>query len=516
MVVREHVGVVWIHPPVDGRGVVAIDDDLLDVGVPLHRVQVGLNADGLEVLLDQLVGRLQHAALANIHVEAEWLAILLQDAVGAGLPARLAQQLLGPLGVERVLRLVRGVVVRLERGHDGGVGDFAEALLDGGDDRLAIDGMFDRLPHANVLEARVGLIQRQPVVLHQLAWLDAHLRRGLDAIDGRLVVEDHDADLAAERLRDLRVGVGHDLEHELVEVRFAAEVGVVAGQNHALSRGVRLDLERPGGDRHALVEGGVLPRIGLAFEGVLGQDAGVVRQVRRQRAERPRQVELDGRRIDGLDVLDRREVASPSGGKIGLQDDVVEGEQDVVGGKCSAVAPLDVVAQVERPAQAVGGGLPARGQVRRRSEVLAGFGQAGEEHAVDEERLDERIGMPRIHHRVGADRNRGGPARLRLLLRAGLVPSVGFAGAVDGPPHATTSHAPASTATASADRHRSRARSDLMRATLCERGSARQRAFSAAPCGGSETRQTCTGHTAPGPPRRCPTAAARMAVRPAC
>ena len=50
--------------------------------------------------------------------------------------------------------------------------------------------------------------------------------------------------------------------------------------------------------------------IGLAFEGVLGQDAGVVRQVRRQGAERPRQIEFHGRRVHGLDATHGREVAS--------------------------------------------------------------------------------------------------------------------------------------------------------------------------------------------------------------
>ena len=178
---------------------------------------------------------------------------------GPGRPARFAEQRLRLGRIERVLAFVRRVVVRLEGGHDRAVGGHAIALFDGRDDGLAIDRVLEGLAHLDILEARIGLVQRQPVILDQLARLDAYLRCALDAIDGRLVVHDHDAQLAAERLRDLGVGVGDDFEHELVQVGFAAEIGVVARQDHALAGGVGLDFERSAGDRRALVERGHSP-----------------------------------------------------------------------------------------------------------------------------------------------------------------------------------------------------------------------------------------------------------------
>ena len=126
--------------------------------------------------ISSLVG-CEHAALADVHRELERLTIFLQDAVRAGRPARFAEQRLGLVRMKAYLAFVRRVVVRLEGGHDRRVGRLAIALFDGRDDRLAVDRVLERLAHLDVLEARIGLVQRQPVVLDQLARLDAQLRR---------------------------------------------------------------------------------------------------------------------------------------------------------------------------------------------------------------------------------------------------------------------------------------------------------------------------------------------------
>src|SRR2546425_3890800 len=94
VVVGEDVGVARIGPPVHRRRVLAAHDVLLDVRVPLHRVEVRDDADVLEVLLDERVHGLEHAALAYVHRELERLAVLLQDAVRSGRPARRGEELL--------------------------------------------------------------------------------------------------------------------------------------------------------------------------------------------------------------------------------------------------------------------------------------------------------------------------------------------------------------------------------------------------------------------------------------
>src|SRR2546427_8800014 len=115
VVVREDVRIAWVGPPVDRRRVLAADHILLDVGVPLHGVQVDDHADLLEVLLNERVHGLEDTTLADVHRELERLAVLLKDAVGAGLPPRLREQVLCFLHVVRILRRERWVVVRGER-----------------------------------------------------------------------------------------------------------------------------------------------------------------------------------------------------------------------------------------------------------------------------------------------------------------------------------------------------------------------------------------------------------------
>src|SRR2546428_12494942 len=96
VVVREDVGVAWVGPPVHRRRVVAAHDVLLDVRVPLHRVEVRDDADVLQVLLDERVHRLEQAALPHVHRELEWLAVPLQDAARSRRPAPRRAEVPGP------------------------------------------------------------------------------------------------------------------------------------------------------------------------------------------------------------------------------------------------------------------------------------------------------------------------------------------------------------------------------------------------------------------------------------
>ena len=90
------------------------------------------------------------------------------------------------------------------------------------------------------------------------------------------------------------------------------------------------------------------------------------------------EVQLNGGVVDDDGLVDHGEVGF--GG--GAVDDAVDGEGDVAGGEGLAVGELDVVADGERPGQAVLGALIGGGEVVLELEVEVGR---------DERRLDERL-----------------------------------------------------------------------------------------------------------------------------
>src|SRR5207237_3752550 len=152
--------------------------------------------DLLEVLLDERVDRLEDTALADVHRELERLSVLLEHAVRTGRPSGLREEILRLRRVVRVLRRERRVVVRRERRGDRRVRNRSVPELDRLDDRLAVDGLDERLTDANIGEARVRLIEREPVVLDERARRDDETARALHAVNGGLVVQDNDLRLA--------------------------------------------------------------------------------------------------------------------------------------------------------------------------------------------------------------------------------------------------------------------------------------------------------------------------------
>src|SRR5205085_12245117 len=121
-----------------------------------------------------------------------------------------------------------------------------------------------------------------------------------------------------------------------------------------------------GGDRRALVERVELPGIACTLENVPGNDAGVVREVTRQRGEGPAQIERDRFWIDHLNAAHGRIVTAAGGTQFWFEADLVECIADIVSGERLTVAPLDAIAQRESPAHAICTGFPRRRQVRRR------------------------------------------------------------------------------------------------------------------------------------------------------
>ena len=137
------------------------------IGVQVRRVgrEVDAGQDGLQVEVDPRLGaRLLHDLLRllarRVHRglvhELELLAVLGADAVGAALPARGLEELVGLLDVELPLRVLRDEPRR--RVHEIGGGD-AGAPVDLLLYRAAVDQEIERLAHGEIAQDRVlGLV----------------------------------------------------------------------------------------------------------------------------------------------------------------------------------------------------------------------------------------------------------------------------------------------------------------------------------------------------------------------
>src|SRR5207249_3723440 len=179
--------------------------------VPLHRLQVDVDADVLEVLLDQLVhGQRQHLARARRRDEVHRLRGML-----ARVEAGLAQQLLG-LGRVVAVRLLRLAEPRMTFVDDARGGD-ARVVEQALADAHAIDRIVRGLAHELAVPRLLVQPQRvRPVVrigvqrdleAHALELRDGVRRRHLDPID-----------LAAAQRGQPRGRLGHRQQHELVDL----------------------------------------------------------------------------------------------------------------------------------------------------------------------------------------------------------------------------------------------------------------------------------------------------------
>ena len=127
---------------------------------------------------------------------------------------------------------------------------------------------------------------------------------------------------------------------------------------------------------------------------MLGYDAHDGERVE-QGVERLVEVQLDGGVVDDDGLVDHGQVGF--GGA--AVDDTVDGEGDVVGSEGLAVGELDVVADGERPGEAVLGALIRGGQVVLELEVDIG----GDEGGLNE-RLVHMLAAAPTHERVEAGR----------------------------------------------------------------------------------------------------------------
>ena len=150
--------------------------------------------------------------------------------------------------------------------------------------------------------------------------------------------------------------------------------------------------------------------------GVLGYDAHDGERVE-QGVERLVEVQLDGGVVDDDGLVDHGEVGF--GGT--AVDDTVDGEGDVVGGEGLAVGELDVVADGERPGQAVLGALIGVGKVVLELEVDVG----GDEGGLNE-RLVHMLAATPAHERVEAGRRLRAGGHGEDDLRGGVALGLGW------------------------------------------------------------------------------------------
>ena len=137
--------------------------------------------------------------------------------------------------------------------------------------------------------------------------------------------------------------------------------------------------ERPGTDDLAGVGTHVPSRgeaavVDVFFQDVLGVNGGAHRAQKRREGYgqgEPYSVVVDLGDFDlsalpflrGLVEMTDGQARPRRSGDVVVVDDALEGEKDVVGREGRAVGPLDALAQMKRPHQAVVGGFPALGQV---------------------------------------------------------------------------------------------------------------------------------------------------------
>ncbi len=155
--------------------------------------------------------------------------------------------------------------------------------------------------------------------------------------------------------REIARGIGrNEAVADLLDLRRAAEIGVVRGQLERLVRRDRGEGERPGADRVALeVVAALLHRLLRHDEAlrIVGEDAEDARDVLLQH-------KADGVGIHRLDGLERPQLRGECRG-LGIAR-LLQAEHHVIGGELAeAAVELHAVAQVEGPGLAVLGRLPS-------------------------------------------------------------------------------------------------------------------------------------------------------------
>ena len=187
---------------------------------------------------------------------------------------------------------------------------------------------------------------------------------------GRDVVDE--VDLALDQRLDRGVLALEDPERHPVDVRGAVPVVGVGLEHVRRAAGRSLHEPERSGPDHGLAVGGLVAVglhvvLGHVGPDVLGQDRD---RQQRQHGVRPGELEHHGRVVGSGDGLHRGQVGAPVAGLGTAVEDPVVGVGDVGRGQRLAVGPVDPLADVEGPGQAVLGGLPRRRERRRRRHVL--------------------------------------------------------------------------------------------------------------------------------------------------
>ena len=274
------------------------------------------------------------------------------------------------------------------RGHPGQAARI-HRLLDG----LAVDGVHERLAHADVVEGLVGHVDVEALLAAGPAPVDdvPHL---LDLV--REVGGDHfriqhveGALLEADQLGGV---LGHVEPVHLVDLRLAARE-LVEGLEHDLLAGrVPLEVEGPG------AHGVPLEPVAELVHGLLGENVALLVADHAQEEDRVKRLQddLDGVGVDDLDGLDHVQVHAVARARR-LLDLPLEAELHVLGGQLTEpLVELHAFLELERPDRALGRERPALGEVglhlgRGDLAVLDGKARQPPEHEPrDGLRLPER------------------------------------------------------------------------------------------------------------------------------
>ena len=216
---------------------------------------------------------------------------------------------------------------------------------------------------------------------------------------GRLEPVDH-VDVAGAQVRGARARLDDDLERQLVELDLRRVVVVRRALEHdRVALAAARVLERP--DAHRV--GGELLAELLELLG-RHHHARAVGELRGQRRERRRELDLDRARVDDLDRADRREL----GRAAGLLERAVAVERRLDGGgvELRAVVELDAVAELDRD------GLAVTRDLRQRRRRAAGRSRGSRRGRRASRTCSRTRSGPRTCARA-SDRAGRGPPRAR-------------------------------------------------------------------------------------------------------
>ena len=182
------------------------------------------------------------------------------------------------------------------------------------------------------------------------------------------------------------VGVGVDVDDDLVQVGFACQEEFVKAFQHDALAGLELGHAKRPGAHHIGAVAGVHFEVGAVTVNMLGND-GAQRWRHGQNDGGVRRAHADDGGV-GVGRFHRFQVAEHGAAEIAvLLPDLQRGEGDVGGGERLAVVPGDALAQGEGEGAAVCGTVPGGGEAGGEAVLggVGGFGQGFDDLAGDEE-----------------------------------------------------------------------------------------------------------------------------------